>query len=189
MHWWENSNRLTLGPRKPYMHVHMPHFCPGTNFVILTLRTLRLSLYWRLIWVSTLQPKDGGVQRPPEKKIQKGMGRFRPHHFFSILTLHTLRQWLDWPLIWVSTLQPEHEAYSSQSKKISWNFTSHQFTRKPLIAEILERWLLVGKKVPYKFPNDIASKLLTLHGVNQLIRLSTQKRQTFRTTIAQRSDP
>ena len=39
--------------------------------------------------------------------------------------------------------------------------------RKLLIAEILERWLLVGKKVPYEFPNDIASKLLTFHAINQ----------------------
>ena len=112
-------------------------------------------------------PKTRGVQRPTEKQIQKGMGRFRPRHFFSILTLRTLRQWLDWPLIWVSTSQPEHEAYSGPLKKISRNFTPHQFKRKPLIAEILERWLLVGKKVPYKFPNDIASKLSTLHGINQ----------------------
>ena len=156
-----------LGPRKPYMHVHVPRFRPGRNFFILTLRTLRPSLYWRLISVSTFQPKDGGVRRPTEKKIQKGMGRFRPHHFFFILTLHTLRQWLDWPLISVSTSQPDHEAHSGPSKKISQNFTSRQFTRKPLIAEILERWLLVGKKVPYKFPNDIASKLSTLHGVNR----------------------
>ena len=167
MHRWENSNRLMLGPRKLYMHVHVPRFRSGTNFIILTLRTLRPSLYWRLIWVSTSQPKDRGVRRPTEKQIQKGMGHFRPRHFFFILTLCTLRQLLDWPLIRVSTSQPKHEAYSGTSKKISWNFTSRQFTRKLLIAEILERWLLVGRKVPYKFPNDIASKLSTLHGVNR----------------------
>ena len=45
-------------------------------------------------------------------------------------------------------------------------FTSSQFKRKPLIAQILKRWLLVAKQVPYKFPNNIASKLLTLHAVN-----------------------
>ena len=157
---------MTLGPHNQYMHVHVPCFRPATNFFILTLRTFRPSLDWRLIWVSTSQPKDRGVQRPTEKKIQGGMGRFRPHHFFFILTLHTLRQWLDWPLISVSTLQPKHEVCSGPSKKISQNFTSCQFTRKPLIVEILKRWLLVGKKVPYKFPNDIASKLSTLHGVN-----------------------
>ena len=67
----------------------------------------------------------------------------------------------------ISTSQPDHEALSGQSKKISRNFTSRQFTRKPLIAEILKRWFLVGKKVPYKFPNDIASKLSTLHGVSR----------------------
>ena len=167
MHRRENSNRLTLGPRKPYMHVHVPRFRPGRNFFISTLRTLRPSLYWRLISVSTSQPKDGGVRWPPEKKIQKGMGRFRPRHFFFILTLHTLRQWSDWPLMLILTSQPDHEALSGQSKKIWQNFTSRQFTRKPLIAEIIKRWLLVGKKVPYKFPNDIASKLSTLHGVNR----------------------
>ena len=142
-------------------------FHPGENFFILTLRTLRPSLDWRFIWVSTSQPKDGGVRWPTKKKIQKGMGRFCPCQFFFILTLHTLGQWLDWPLISVLTSQPKHKAHSGPSKKISQNFTSRQFTRKPLIAEILKRWLLVGKKVPYKFPNDIASKLSTLHGVNQ----------------------
>ena len=45
-------------------------------------------------------------------------------------------------------------------------FTSSLFKRKPLIAQILKRWLLVVKQVPYKFPNNIASKLLTLHAVN-----------------------
>ena len=165
--WWKNSNRLTLGPRKPHMHVHVPRIRPGTNFFILTLRTLRPSLDWRLILVSTSQPKDRGVWWPTEKKIQKGMGCFCPRHFFKILTLHTLRQWLDWPLISVLTSQPKHETRSGPSKKISQNFTSRQFTRKPLIAEILERWLLVGKKVPYKYPNDITSKLSTLHDVNQ----------------------
>ena len=43
---------------------------------------------------------------------------------------------------------------------------SSQFKRKPLITQILKRWLLVAKKVPYKFPNNIASKLLTLHAIN-----------------------
>ena len=45
-------------------------------------------------------------------------------------------------------------------------FTSSWFKRKLLIAQILKRWLLVAKQVPYKFPNNIASKLLTLHAVN-----------------------
>ena len=45
----------------------------------------------------------------------------------------------------ISTSQPMHETCSSPSKK---NFC-HQFTSKPLIAEILERCLLVAKKVPY----------------------------------------
>ena len=53
-------------------------------------------------------------------------------------------------------------------EKNSQNFTSSPITRKSLITQILERWLLVAKKVPYKFPNNIASKLSTLHAVNWL---------------------
>ena len=45
--------------------------------------------------------------------------------------------------------------------------TCSWFMRKPSIAKILRRRLLVGKKVIYKFPNDIASKLSNLHAVNQ----------------------
>ena len=86
--------------------------------------------------------------------------------FFFILTLHTLRQLLDWPLISFSTSQPKHGTCSSPSKKIPQNFMSSPITRKSLITQILERWLLVAKKVPYKFLNNIASKLLTLHAVN-----------------------
>ena len=56
---------------------------------------------------------------------------------------------------------------------------SHQFTRKPLIAQILKRWLLVGRKVPYKFPNDIASKLLTLHGANRRFVCQPKNGQFF----------
>ena len=104
---------------------------------------------------------------PPKNKFKRVWGVSAPIIFFFILTLRTLRQWSDWPLMSISTSQPDHKVLSGQSKKISQNFTSHQFTRKLLIAEILERWLLVGKKVPYKFPNDIASKLSTLHGVNR----------------------
>ena len=55
---------------------------------------------------------------------------------------------------------------SSSLKKISQNFMSSPITRKSLITQILERWLLVAKKVPYKFPNNIASKLSILHAVN-----------------------
>ena len=47
----------------------------------------------------------------------------------------------------VSTFQPMHEMCSSPSKK---KFC-RRFTTKPLIAEILERHLLVAKKVPYNF--------------------------------------
>ena len=111
-------------------------------------------------------PKTEVCGGPPKKKFKRVWGVSAPIIFFSFWHYIPLDNWLDWPLIWVSTSQPEHEAYSGPSKKNSRNFTSHQFTRKPLIAEILERWLLVGKKVPYKFSNDIASKLSTLHGVN-----------------------
>ena len=102
----------------------------------------------------------------PSKKVHRNVGHFHPGNFFFILTLHTLRQLLDWPLISFSTLQPKHGTCSSPSKKISQNFMSSPITRKSLIAQILERWLLVAKKVPYKFPNNIASKLSTLHAVN-----------------------
>ena len=84
-----------LGPRKPKIHQNVPRFCPGENFFILTLRTLRQSVQW--------------------------------------------------PLISISTSQPMHEMCSGPSKKIF----CHPFTTKPLIAEILERCLLVAKKVPY----------------------------------------
>ena len=149
------------------MHVHVPYFHPSRNFFILTLRTLRPSLDWPLIWASTSQPKQKGMWWPIKKKFMEVWGVSAPIIFFFILTLHTLRQWLDWPLISVSTSQPKYKTCSGPSKKISQNFTSHPITRKPLIAQILKRWLLVGKKVPYKFPNDITSKLSTLHGINQ----------------------
>ena len=84
----------------------------------------------------------------------------------------------------ISTSQPKHETRSGPSKKISQNFMSHQFTRKPLIAEILERWLLVGKKVPYKFPNDIASKLSTLHGINRRFVCQPKNGKFVRMAIA-----
>ena len=45
----------------------------------------------------------------------------------------------------ISTSQPMHEMCSGPLKK---NFC-RRFTTKPLIAQILERHLLVAKKVPY----------------------------------------
>ena len=83
--------------------------------------------------------------QPRKLKSLLNVPRFRPSENFFILTLHTLRQRLDWPLISISTSQPMHKMCSSPSKK---NFC-HRFTMKPLIAEILERRLLVVKKVPY----------------------------------------
>ena len=82
---------------------------------------------------------------PHKPKILQNVPRFCPGKFFFILTLHTLRQWLDWPLISILTSQPMHEMCSGPSKK---NFC-HWFTTKLLIIEILERCLLVAKKVPY----------------------------------------
>ena len=156
-----------LGPCNPYMHGNVPCFCPGRIFFILTLHTLRQSLDWPLTSVLTSQTKHETCSSPL-KKVHRNVEHFRPGNFFFILTLHTLRQLLDWPLISFSTSQPKHGMCSSASKKISQNFTSSPITRKSLIAQILERWLLVAKKVPYKFPNNIASKLSTLHAVNWL---------------------
>ena len=147
-----------LGPRNPYMHGNVPRFCPGRIFFILTLHTLRQSLDWLLTWVLTSQPKHKTCSSP-SKKVHGNVGRFHPGNFFFILTLHTLRQSLDWPLTSFSTSQPKHGTCSNPSKKISHNFMSSPITRKLLIAQILERWLLVAKKVSYKFPNNIASKL------------------------------
>ena len=83
--------------------------------------------------------------RPRKLKIHQNVPRFRPGENFFILTLRTLRWWLEWPFMSISTSQTMHETCSGPSKK---NFC-HQFTTKPLIAEILERCLLVAKKVPY----------------------------------------
>ena len=146
------------------MHANVPHFHPRRIFFILTLHTLRQSLDWPLMSVD-LPTQTRDVQWPIKKKFKDMWGVSAPVIFF-ILTLCTLRQWLDWSLISFSTSQPKHRMCSGPSKKISQNFTSSPITRKPLIAQILKRWLLVGKKVPYKFPNNIALKLLTLHGVN-----------------------
>ena len=82
---------------------------------------------------------------PRKPKIHWNVPRFRPGENFFILTLRTLRWWLEWPLISISTSQPMHETCSGPSKK---NFC-RQFTTKLLIAEIIERHLLVAKKVPY----------------------------------------
>ena len=48
--------------------------------------------------------------------------------------------------------------------------------RKLSIANILKRWFLVAKKVPYKFPNDIPLQLLTLRVVNGW-KTKTQKKK------------
>ena len=83
--------------------------------------------------------------RPCKLKILRNVPHFCPGKNFFILTFHALRQWLDWPLISISNSQPMHETCSDPSEKIF----CCRFTMKPLITEILERCLLVGKKVPY----------------------------------------
>ena len=51
-----------------------------------------------------------------------------------------------------------------------------QFTSKLWIVKILERWLFIAKKVPYKFPNDIPLQLSTLHVIN-CQKTETQKKK------------
>ena len=104
---------------------------------------------------STLQPRN--------PYILGHVPHFHPVKNFFILTLHTLRQSLDWPLISILTSQPMHKMCSSSTKTIS--HISH-FLRKPSVVKFLKRCLLVGRKVLYKFPNDIASKLSHFHAVN-----------------------
>ena len=86
---------------------------------------------------------------------------------FFILTLHTVRQSLDWPLISILTSQPIHKMCTSPAKK------NHDFSfyEKTVSWKILERHLLVGKKVLYKFPNDTASKLSKLHVTSYLLAI------------------
>ena len=100
--------------------------------------------------------------QPHKSKILGNVPCFHPGKNVFILTLHALRQLLHWPLISITTSQPMHKTCSSPSKK---NFCS-RFMRKSLITKILESWLLVAKKVCYKFPNNIASKLSSFIAVN-----------------------
>ena len=58
------------------------------------------------------------------------------------------------------------ESLDTTSQKPKLEKRNSRFTRKQWITKILERWLLVEKKVPYKFPNDIPLQLLTLRVVN-----------------------
>ena len=127
--------------------IHVPHLdlvdigwnMSTTVRLMGTLNPIKKNSYW-----STLQPCN--------PYTLGNVPCFCPIKNFFILTLHTLRQSLDWPLISILTHQK--------------TFTSSLFKRKLLIAQILKRWLLVAKQVPYKFPNNIASKLLTLHAIN-----------------------
>ena len=63
------SNRLTLRPRKLKIHRIVPRFCPGENFFILTLRTLRPWLEWPLMSISTSQPMHETCSGPSKKKF------------------------------------------------------------------------------------------------------------------------
>ena len=49
--------------------------------------------------------------------------------------------------------------------------TISRFMRKLLLTKIVERYLLVAKKVLYKFPNDIAPQLSTLSWTCKNLRL------------------
>ena len=67
--WRKNSNQLTLGPRKLKIHQNVPRFCPGENFFILTLHTLRWWLEWPLISISTSQPMHETCSGPSKKNF------------------------------------------------------------------------------------------------------------------------
>ena len=83
------------------------------------------------------------------------------------------------------THTPIHETCSSPAKTISQFFDLRENQK---IAKILERCLLVGKKVPYKFPNDIASKFVE-HSCRKLMTyVSPPKWPITRTAIAQRQE-
>ena len=114
---------------------------------------------------STLQPCN--------PYILKNVPRFWPGKNFFILTLHTLRQSLDGLFIWILTSQPMQEMCSGPAKTIS-RFLNLQENRK---SQKFSKGTLVGKKVLYKFSNDIASKLSNLHAVNRQFMCQPQKDQ------------
>ena len=57
-----------LQPRNPYILRDVPHFCPGKNFFILTLHTLRQPLDWPLIPILTSQPIHKTYSGPRKQK-------------------------------------------------------------------------------------------------------------------------
>ena len=108
-----------------------------------------------------LSTQTQGMQQPIEKKFTEmwGVSALSCFFHFDIIC----------PLITHISFNLTTQARDMQQpieKKFHKILRLFQITRKLLIAQILERWLLVGKKVPYKFPNDIALKLSTLHAVN-----------------------
>ena len=113
------------------------------------------------------------------------MPRFRPSKNFFILTLHTLKQSLDWPLISILTSQHMHEMCSSSAKTISLDLDLRE-NRKS--QNFFKRCFLVGKKVLYKFPNYIASKLSHLHAVNRWFMCQPQNGQLLKQATARRPD-
>ena len=115
---------------------------------------------------------------------------FCPGKKIFILTLHTLRQSLDWPLISVLTSpNSSTRCMVAHWKKFHIILYLLWFMRKLLIVQILERWLLAGKNVPYKFLDDIASKLSTLHAVNRQFVCWQKNSQLLKLTIAWTMDP
>ena len=112
--------------------------------------------------------------QPQNAKILGNVPHFCSIKNFFILTLHTLRQSLDWPLISILTSQPMHEMCSSSAKTISLDLDLRENCKS---QKFLKRHLLVGKKVLYKFPNYIASKLSHLHAVNRWFMCHPQNGQ------------
>ena len=68
-----NSNHFMLWPWNPKILGNVPRFCPGKNFLILTLHTHRQSLDWPLISILTSQPIHEACSGP-----------WKTSHMFSI---------------------------------------------------------------------------------------------------------
>ena len=94
--------------------------------------------------------------------IHRNVPHFCPGNFFSFLHYIPLdNHWIDHSYQF-QLPNPSMRHAATHWKKI----TSSWLKRKLLITQILKMWLLVAKRVPYKFPNNIASKLSTLHAIN-----------------------
>ena len=114
---------------------------------------------------------------PHNPYILGNMPHFCPGNFFSLLHYIPLdNHWIDHSYQF-QLPNPSMRHADAHQKKMS-----SQFERKPLITQILKRWLLVAKKVPYKFPNNIASKLSTLHAINWRFVCQAKNAESFRST-------